>query len=254
MFWSRIFSGLAVVWFLIFWELANYYPAFLLAFGLAAWLLQVMVLIYWLMVIRRQKLPVHHLAVSFFFFVLGLSFFLPLVDQPVLRQVMIIFSGFILYFNLASLPLFARRNKNYAVGSLEQISLAMLSWSIWLFSCFLFGWATFLAKIFWPILLAAAGFFFMAFWEIFFLRKIDWRKSYQYSLVLSVLAVEFFWAISLLPVGFVTKGLVFSLLVLYLAYLGQGWLLETYNRRRALAWGIVMGVLVVVVLGMARWI
>lgn len=254
MFWSRVFSFLAIVWFLVFWELANYYPTFLMAFGLSAWLLPVVVLIYWLIMLRQEKLPAHHLALPFFFFVLGLSFFLPLVDRPVLRQLIIIFSGLMLYFDLATLPLFARRSKSYAVGSLEKINLAMLVWSIWLFSCFLFGWATFLAKVFWPIMLAAAGFFFLVFWEIFFLRKIDWKKSYQHSLILSVLAVEFFWAISLLPVGFVTKGLVFSLSILYLAYLGQGWLLETYSRYRAAAWGIVMGALIVIVLGMAKWI
>lgn len=254
MIWLRLFSFLAIVWFLVFWEMANYYPTFLMIFGLSAWLLPAAVLIYWLIIIRRQKMPVHHLAFSFLFFVLGLSLFLPLVDRPALRQLIIIFSGLMLYFNLAALPLFARRSKNYAVGSLEQINLAMLVWSIWLFSGFLFGWTTFLAKIFWPILLAAAGFFFLAFWEIFFLRKIDWKKSHQYSLVLSILVLEFFWAISLLPVGFVTKGLIFSLLILYLAYLGQGWLLEIYSRRRAVVWGIATGALIVVVLGMARWI
>lgn len=254
MFWSRIFSGLAVIWFLVFWELANYYPAFLLVCGLLAWLLPAAVLVFWLYRVRQQKLPAHHLAAAFVFFAFSLSFFLSLVDRSAWRQLIIVFSGFILYFDLTSLPLFVKHHKNYAVGSLEQINLAMLVWSVWLFSCFFFGWVTFLAKVFWPILLAAAGFFFLAFWEIFFLRKIDWKKSYQYSLVLSVLAVEFFWAVSLLPVGFVIKGLVFSLLALYLAYLGQGWLLEIYSRRRAAAWGVVISMLIVIVLGMARWI
>lgn len=254
MFWSRIFSFLAVVWFLVFWELANYYPAFLVVFGVVAWLLPAVVLVFWLYRVRRQKMPVHHLALAFIFFVMGLSFFLPLVDRPALRQVVIIFSGFILYFDLASLPLFARRHQNYAVGSLEQINLAMLGWSIFLFSSFFFGWATFLAKIFWPILLAVAGFFFLAFWEIFFLRKIDWKKSYQHSLILGLLAMEFFWAVAIWPVGFVTKGLVFSLLALYLAYLGQGWLLGINNRRRFLTLGIVVGLLIIIILGMARWI
>lgn len=254
MFWSRIFSFLAIVWFLIFAELANYYPAFLLVFGLLAWLLPAAILVFWLYRVRQQKLPAHHLAVAFVFFAISLSFFLPLVDRPALRQVLIIFSGFLLYFDLTTLPLFVRHHKNYAVGSLEQINLTMLAWSVFLFSCFFFGWATFLAKIFWPILLAAAGFFFLAFWEIFFLRKINWKKSYQYSLVLSVLSLEFFWAISLLPIGFVTKGLIFSLVALYLAYFGQGWLLETYIRRRAAVWGIVIVAIVSVALGMARWI
>lgn len=254
MFWSRIFSFLAVVWFLVFAELANYYPAFLLVFGLLAWLLPIVVLAFWLYRVRQQKLPAHHLALAFIFFAIGLSFFLPLVDRPSMRQALIIFSGFLLYFDLSSLPLFVKHHKNYAVGSLEQINLAILAWSIFLFSCFFFGWATFLAKIFWPILLAVVGFFFLAFWEMFFLRKIDWKKSYQHSLILGLLAVEFFWAISLLPIGFVTKGLVFSLSVLYLVYLGQSWLLEIYNRRRAVTWGIVIGVLIVIVLGMAKWI
>lgn len=254
MIWPRIFSNLAIIWFLVFWELANYYPTFLLVFGLIAWLLPAMVLIFWLYRVRQQKLPTHHLAMSFIFFAFGLSFFLPLVDRPSLRQVVIIFSGFTLYFDLSSLPLFARHHPSYAVGSLEQINLAMLGWSIFLTSSFFFGWATFLAKIFWPILLAVAGAFFLIFWEIFFLRKMDWKKSYQHSLILGLLAVEFFWAVALWPIGFVTKGLIFSLLVLYLAYLGQGWLLEIYSRRRAAAWGIVTGLLIIIILGAARWI
>ncbi|MEK7189726.1 MAG: hypothetical protein AAB666_01960 [Patescibacteria group bacterium] len=254
MLWSRAFSFLAVVWFLVFWELANYYPAFLLVFGLLAWLGPAAVLAFWLYRVKRQKLPMHHLALAFLFFAIGLSFFLPLVDRPSTRQALIVFSGFLLYFDLSSLPLFVNHHKNYAVGSLEQINLAMLAWSIFLFSCFFFGWATFLAKIFWPILLAVAGFFFLAFWEMFFLRKIDWKKSYQHSLILSILAVEFFWAVAIWPVGFVTKGLVFSLLVLFLAFLGQGWLLGTYTRRRFAGWGVAIGILIIIILGMARWI
>ncbi|MBI5022726.1 MAG: hypothetical protein HZC05_00980 [Candidatus Magasanikbacteria bacterium] len=254
MIWSRIFSFLAVVWFLIFWELANYYPAFLLVFGSLAWLLPTVVLAFWFYRVRQQKLPAHHLALAFVFFVVGLSFFLPLVDRPSMRQAIIIFSGFLLYFDLVTLPLFVNHHKNYAVGSLEQINLAMLVWSIFLFSSFFFGWATFLAKSFWPILLAAAGFFFLAFWEMFFLRKIDWKKSYQHSLILSILAMEFFWAIAIWPVGFVTKGLIFSFIVLYLVYLIHGLLSGTYNRRRFATWGAVTGFLIVIVLGMARWI
>jgi hypothetical protein len=254
MFWSRIFSFLVVVYFLVFAELANYYPAFLLAFGLLAWLLPAAVLAFWFYRVKQQKLPAHHLALAFVFFAIGLSSFLPLVDRPSMRQALIIFSGFLLYSDLAVLPLFVNHHKNYAVGSLEQINLAMLAWSIFLFSSFFFGWATFLAKVFWPILLAVAGFFFLAFWEMFFLRKIDWKKSYQHSLILSILAIEFFWAVSIWPVGFVTKGLVFSLLVLYLAYLGQAWLLGTYNRQRFASWGVTTGFLIIIVLAAARWI
>ncbi|MEK9183152.1 MAG: hypothetical protein AAB849_01440 [Patescibacteria group bacterium] len=254
MFWPKIFSFLAVIWFLIFGELANYYPAFLLFFGVMAWLLPTIVLVFWFYRVRRQKLPVHHLALAFIFFAVGLSFFLPLVDRPALRQALIIFSGFMLYFDLAALPLFAKHDKNYAVGSLEQINLAMLAWSIFLFSSFFFGWATFLAKTFWPILVSVVVLFFLAFWEIFFLSKIDWKKSYEHSLIFSILAVEFFWAISLWPVGFVTKGLIFSLLVWYIAYLGQGWLLGKYSHRRFVTWGALTGVLIIIILGAARWI
>ena len=239
---------------MIFAELANYYPAFLLVFGLMAWILPTVVLAFWLYRVKQQKLPMHYLGLSFIFFAVGLSFFLPLVDRPSMRQALIIFSGFLLYFDLSSLPLFVKHHKNYAVGSLEQINLAMLSWSIFLFSSFFFGWATFLAKVFWPILIAVAGFFFLAFWEMFFLRKIDWKKSYQHSLILSILAVEFFWSVAIWPVGFVTKGLVFSLIVLYLAYLGQAWILGTYNRQRFVSWSIVTGILIIIVLGIARWI
>lgn len=250
----RIFAFLSALWFLSFLELANYYPQRLLIWELTALIWPLIFLSILLVKIKKQKLPIHSLGLPLIFLLMGVFLALLFIDRSILRQVFIIFVSLFLYWGLYYLALFAWRAKEYVVGNLEQINLGILGLATFLLAVSFFGWLTFLAQSVWPILLVAAILFFLIFLEIFFLRKIEGRQGYLYSLILTVLAVEFFWSISLWPIGFKSKGLIFSLILLFLSYLSQNRLLGVFNKRKAVGYLIMVAVLISAILGMTRWI
>lgn len=254
MIWQKIVPWLAAGWFLVFWEWAFQRPSHLPILGLLALILPATLLIVHLKRIKKQGLPVRSLGLPLpAVMVSGLlaSLFL---ERAYLAQSLVIFIALLICLDFYYLDLFSRRDRNYPIGLLEQINLGLWGFFLFLSALVLFGWITFFAESLWPVLLAAALIFYFVFLEIFFLRKIENRAIYLYSLILDLLAVEFFWVISLWPVGFVIKGLVFALSQIYLIYLIQSYLVRGFNKKLAIIYFCLTSILIVVVLGLARWI
>lgn len=254
MIWPKLVCLFPALWFLLFLELANRDPGHLLLWDIVALVLPAVFLITLLIKIKKQKLPIRHLGLPLVFLLAGALLLLLFLGHPALRQLLIFLISLLLYLDLYYLFLFTRQAKNYAIGSLEQLNLGILGFSLFLWAASFFGWVTFLAKSFWPVLLAAGAVFFLMLGEFFSLRKIETRRSYAVGLVLTVLATEFFWAISLWPIGFLSKGAIFSLTLLCLFYLAQGLVLKIFNKRRAFIYLALTAFLGVLILGTARWI
>lgn len=254
MIWQKIIPWLAAIWFLVFWEWAFQNPSYLFILGMLALLLPVVFLIVYLKKIKKQGLSVSSLGLPLpAVMVSGLltSLFL---ERSYLVQLLTIFIALLICLNLYYLDLFSRRDRNYPIGLLERINLGLLDFSLFLSAVVLFGWITFFAESLWPVLLVAALLFYFLFLEIFISRKIENQAIYLYSLILDLLAVEFFWVISLWPVGFVIKGLIFALSQIYLVYLIQSYLVKGFNKKSAVVYFCLTSILIAVVLGMARWI
>ncbi len=252
--WPRLISFFSSLWLIIFLELGNYQPGRLLLWGILAVAGPALTLGLWLRKIRKQKMPIYGLGLPPFYLLLGTFLLLIFLDRPLFRQFLIIFSGFLFYIDLFYLGLFAGQNRGYPVGGLEKINIALLGWTAFLLAASFFGWVTFVAQNLWPVLLAVSILFFPLFQEIFYLRKIEIKKSAVVCLILTLLAVEFFWALALWPIGFISKGLVWTILLLYFSYLCQAWLLNAFNRRRAWSYGLFAAFLEVAVLMTTRWI
>lgn len=251
---ARLWALLAGVGFLMFGELANHYWNYLLLWEALAVLLVAVICGWRLRQLKKQGLSVHHLAavfVALLFGEFGLRLF---ADRALARHMLLILTSLLIYLNLYYLGLFAAKDKNYPIGGLEQVNLGILGWSVFLLATSFFGWTAFLARSFWPILAVAGAVFFAIFLELFFLRKIEIRAGVLPALLLAILSIEFFWAISLLPVGFVSKGLVFSVIMLYLAYLAQSFLLKQEARQQRLIYGAITVIVAAAALGMARWV
>lgn len=251
---SKILALLPAVWFLFFWEMAYRFPTRLILFFLAALPFPVIFLIVILRRIKKQGLPVQILgAPPLIFLASGLigSFF---VDRPFLARLLMIVAFFLLFLDFYYLDLFSRQNKRYPIGILEKINFGLIGFSFFLISASLFGWVTFLAQTLWPFLLVAAAAFYFLFLEMFFLRKIETPGLYFYNLILVFLAIEFFWAISLLPVGFFIKGLVLTLVALYLSAAGRQIISETFSWKIAGRYLVFLLILIAAILGLAKWI
>lgn len=254
MFWPRIISILSALWFLFFLELAVRYPSRLLSWETAALAGPLFFLAALLFKVRKQNLSVHRLGAPLAFLLSGAFLLLIFVDRSFSRQILIAVVSLFVYLELFYLALFVFQAKGYPVGGLEQLNVEVLVLSFLLFSFSLFGWLTFLAKNFWPVLLAEAVLSFLIFLEIFFSRKIEGRMALLPALFLTVLATEFFWAVALWPVGFFAKGLIFFLASLYLFYLSASQLAGRLSRQKAVGYFLAASLLIVVTLAMARWI
>lgn len=254
MIWQKITPWLAAMWFLFFWEWAFQRPSYLPMWGLLALLMPLSLLLVHLKRIKKQGLPVSSLGLPLpAVMVSGLLASL-FVERAYLAQLLAILMALLICLDFYYLDLFSRRDRKYPIGLLEQINLGLWGFSLFLLALVLFGWITFFAELLWPVLLVAAFLFYFLFLEIFFLRKIENKAIYLYSLILDFLAVEFFWVISLWPVGFVIKGLIFALSQIYLIYLIQSYLVKGFKKKSGIIYFCLVGILIVIVLGLARWI
>lgn len=254
MIWQKITPWVAAIWFLTFWEWAVRHSSYLPWLGLLALLLPVGLLTFHLKKIKKQGLPVRSLGLPLLVVMISGLLASLLIEHPYLAQLLGIFITLLICLDFYYLGLFSRRDRNYPIGLLEQISLGLWGFSLFLIALILFGWITFFAILLWPVLLAAALLFYFIFLEIFFLRKIENRAIYLYSLILDLLAIEFFWVISLWPVGFAIKGFIFALSQIYLFYLIQSYLVKGLNKKSAAIYFCLTSFLIVVILGLARWI
>lgn len=254
MIWQKIIPLLAAVWFWFFWEIACRFPNYLPILVLFAFLFPLIFLIVILQRIKRQGLPIRTLGWPLFLVMTGGLMASFLVDRPFLSQLLMAAVAILVFLDLHYLFLFSRQDKNYPIGLLEQINVGLLGFSFFLFSVVLFGWITFFAESLWTVLIVAIFLFYFFFLEMFFLRKIEEISIFLHSLILDLLAVEFFWVISLLSIGFVIKGLLFTLFSLYLIYLVHSFILNKFNKKSALGYFCSVLILVIIILGMARWI
>lgn len=164
-----------------------------------------------------------------------------------------IFSGLALYLLYWQYYLYLNAPFQYQPYSLEN-----LSWYLSLFCAFCLASAGFGALILlqfnlWIILVALIILFFGLTYSFFWLHKVPWRESRLSILIILLLVVELFIALSFLPIGYYVSGLLLA--VAYYLFLGLSQLNATDpgNIKRAAAYLFVAGAVVILILLTAKW-
>jgi len=126
--------------------------------------------------------------------------------------------------------------------------------SLFYFFVVLFGWAIFLANIFWPAVLLAFGIAWLLGLEYLIAQRIETAKAVFASLVLGLLAAEFFWVVSLWPLGFLVKGWILTLIMLNCLAVAAAYLQKQFDQKKTLMNMAISAVLIILVMSFARWL
>lgn len=254
MIWGMIWGLISAGFYVFFLELAISFSGQLFWFGLLAILVPVVISSWFFYRFRKIKLASHPLRLPFYFLLLGGFLLMVFADRPVLRQLLIIFTGLLIFLDLYFLYIFTRRSKEYPTKSLEQINIALIFFSLFSIWTVIFGWVAFLANIFWPALVAGALVSWVLIFEFLKLRLVESRPASFLAVVLSVLAVEFFWALSLWPIGFIIKGWLLMVILGFIVYGTAAWQNKNFVWKSYVAYLAVFLMITAAVLSTARWV
>lgn len=254
---SALAPLLASGWFVYFLFLANRDPKSLLNFTVLSLLLPVILIFIFVL-----ELPRHASQMSVWFPTLALLLSLPgifiFLDRPLSRQFLIGGGGLLVYLSTHYLYLFVTGRSAYVRDLLKRINLHLIFLSIFFSAGAVFAWSVFIAQALWPLLMviflttaALAG---AALYEDLSAAGKSAPAGWLLALIIAALSAQFFWALNLWPVGFLIKGAVFSLIIGFLILLAKDFLLDTFNRRRALKIFSFCFILAAVVLFLARWV
>lgn len=231
--------------FFVFLELANRQVDYVIWWGLGSliWAMGAA-----LMVWSQKEKKLIILKLPFFIFLLSSSFFLLFLDRPVFRHFLIIISSILIFWYLIDSG--EKRGQDEIKNKTEII----LFFSLFFLISILSGWLTFLARQFWPVLLSIEVIFFLFFLSFFVWRGLSARPMILPALVASLFMGEFFWALNLLSLGFLTKSFLFTLSAIYLAFILNWRLQKNFSSRKFLVLTSIFGFLIIIILSSARWI
>lgn len=246
--WPLLFS---LVFFVIL-ELANHYGAGALWFGLGGLLWGII----GLFILRRVFLKEKDEELKIFFlspflFLIGVVFIFVFLDRSLFRQVLIFSSSllFFLYFYFA--VKFLINKEKYALQNLGVLQEIFPVLSFFFLASGFFGWLVFLSNILWVFFLLIIFISFFTAREIFNAGKI--KKNIP-NLVISLLVGEFFWGLYFLPIGFLSRSFILTIIWLALIKLFVEFLQEKRSLKRLGFISFISLILITIVLLTSRWI
>lgn len=235
-------------------ELANYYSTWLILFGGLAVAWPILCSGFFLRLHRQDDKTAHHFNLPFLSLVVSAFLIFIFIDRPLLRQVIIIVAGILIYLDFFYLSLSAHGSAKYPPRALERIGLVLLALAAFFLFSVLFGWVTFLANTFWPTLVLAFFVSWLLGFESLFLKHGETAKMAFISLVIGVLLMEFFWVVSLWPLGFLIKGWILTVIALNSLEIASDYLHKRFSPKKTLIRGIFSAILIVLIMVLARWI
>ncbi len=235
-------------------ELANYYPTWLILFGALAVAWPILCSGFFLRLHRRVGLTTHHFSLPFLSLVISAFLIFIFIDRSLLRQIIVIVASILVYIDFLYLGLSVSGSTKYPPRALERIGSVLLALSAFFLFSVLFGWVTFLANIFWPTLILAAIISWVLGFESLFLNHRETAKVAFISLIIGVLLMEFFWVISLWPLGFLIKGWILTVIALNSLNIASDYLDKKFSPKKTLIRGVFSAILIILIMVLARWI
>lgn len=164
-----------------------------------------------------------------------------------------VITGFLLYYLIRQYYLYFYFPLKYQPYSLES-----LAWYIVLFTVFfLFAnlFSSYILLRFSLIFLMAVGFLalFLTVYYYFWINKINWRNSRLFVLILTLICLQLFLAISYLPTGFYVNSFIVVLALYMMLGLSKLFINGSLNKKGVVIHVLVGVIALIVVVSTARW-
>lgn len=158
------------------------------------------------------------------------------------------------YIYLARIYTFLFAITRYQPLALERLSSFMAVASFTFAGIAAYGCMNFLNASVWQTALAVAAVSFILTYQFFWVNKIDEQQNVFASLLVTILLVEFFWAISFFPVTHFISGLALAILYYVVVNLTLLHFLDKLEKKLAGTYLVVGGVCILMALLSAKWL
>lgn len=142
----------------------------------------------------------------------------------------------------------------YQAYALENLSLVLYVLSAFFFTSGAFAAQLFLLLPLWIPMLMVFVAVLLATTAVFWVSKIGFDTGKPYAVVGAVLAAELYGVLSTLPTSFVTNAALFAILLYGFLVLARANVLETLTQKKVFQLLGFVGILLVIILGSARWL
>ncbi len=183
----------------------------------------------------------------------GAQSFLLFVESELIKHAVIITAALLVWFFINNIFLYRFRPQKYQAYSLENISNYINIIAFWFWFTSLFGFIILIDLSLWYLLPAAFVITAVLYYQMIWINKLEIKELWPYALVISVIAVEAFWAMSFWPTGFYVNGVVITTLYYFLAGLSRLHILGNLDKKsflRHLAFSLII---LIIILITAQW-
>lgn len=142
----------------------------------------------------------------------------------------------------------------YQAYALENLSLVLYVLSAFFFTSGAFASQLFLLLPVWMPMLVVFFAVLTATTAVFWVSKIGFETGRPYAVVGAIIMAELYGVISTFPTSFVTNAAVFALLLYVFLVLARSNVLETISSKTVVRSLGFAGILLVIILGSARWL
>lgn len=168
-------------------------------------------------------------------------------------HVLAIVSAFLVFLFLFASFYFFHVPHRYQPFALDNAGTYIGILTVFLFSSALSGIMIFLPQPLWIIIvlmfLLNACVAYMIFWA----NKVLSNGGLKYVLMTSLLSVEFFWAVSLLPVSLFLRGAIVAAMFYFLTGVVRAHILGRLNRQAIIRYSLIAGVVFLTMVASGRW-
>lgn len=142
----------------------------------------------------------------------------------------------------------------YQAYALENLSLVLYVLSAFFFTSGAFASQLFLLLPLWIPMLMVFVAVLLATTAVFWVSKIGFETGRPYAVVGAIVMAEFYAVLSTFPTSFVTNAATFAVLLYAFLMLSRANVLETLTKKTVVQSLGFVGVLLVIILGSARWL
>jgi len=176
------------------------------------------------------------------------------IESLWLYRLILVIGAVFLYLYLDQLLNYFYFSRRYQPYTLENFSFYINVLSVFFISATLFGGLIFLHFNIFILAFISLVFYFLLTYQVFWVNKISWSKSYLFSFIIPLVLAELLIAISYLPTSFYVNGFLVAVFFYLMIGLSRLFLQENLLKKNILSHIIISLLAIIVILLTAQWI
>lgn len=240
--------------FFVFWEIANKLPNQMLYWGLGGLIVALISVFFLRRVWLKEKIEFKIFWSSLFLFLVGSFLIFIFLDRPLYRQMIIGLTCFSFFLEMYYAALYLRQKKEFYLSNLAVLNEFFPVLSFGFLVAGFFGWLVFLKPVLWLFVVLVCLISVQTGYNLFY-NSLGKKFIFSPLWVVSLIAAEMFWAINFLPVGFLVKGFILTLVWwVFSKILIEYGKKENKQKVRIHVYFLLAIILIVIILFSARWL